>query len=235
MTPGPADIAGLRWRLLALAIDAAAFAAAALALMLAANAALGPITGPVFALPWREATPVEVKREVTGREHDLGADGTRILRENLVESRRFADGSVRVVAVLAATLTRPDGTVETLREELEIGRDLGALIRLRLTQALLILGPFAYLAAMEASRLQGSLGKLALGLRVVDEAGARLRPGRAMLRQLFKALEVGGTGLGYALGVLTGDGRALHDRLSRTYVVHSPLRPPLPAADVARA
>lgn len=233
MTPAPADIAGLRWRLLALAIDGGLFAVAAVAFMLALNTLLGPTTGRVFDLFWQDAVPIAVKSEPTGRETDVGADGTRILRENTVEARSYADGSVRIVAVLTATLTRPDGRVEVVREELPIGRDLGALIRLRLTQALLILGPFVYLGAMEASRFQASLGKLIVGLRVVDAAGRRLGLARAMLRQLFKALEVGGTGLGYALGALTGDGRALHDRLSGTKVVDAPLRPPVMAAVAA--
>ena len=67
-----------------------------------------------------------------------------------------------------------------------------------------------------------------MGLEVLGADDRRLSVARSLLRQLMKLLELGATGLGYFIGALTGDGRALHDRLSGTKVVraYAPLRAP---------
>jgi len=215
-------IAPLRLRLAALGLDVALLAALAAAITLMANAALGRMTGDVFSPFWRDPAPIAVEREPAGeRELDALDDGTRVTRDWTLERRRYDDGAVRVYSVMHATLAHPDGTTEVVDVALEMGRDLGSLIRLRLTQALLILGPFAWLALWETSRLRATPGKLALGLAVVDADGRRLTLLRSLLRQAMKFLEIGGTGLGYFVGAMLGDGRSLHDRLSGTRVVRT--------------
>jgi uncharacterized RDD family membrane protein YckC len=56
-------------------------------------------------------------------------------------------------------------------------------------------------------------------LEVVDLAGRRLSPLRAISRQLLKICDIASTGMGYLLGGLTGSGQALHDILAGTRVV----------------
>jgi len=221
--------APLRLRLAALAIDTALLAALAAAITLVVNAIAGPLVGDVFTPFWRDPAPIAVEARPLGeRELDAFDDGTRVVRDWTVERRLYPDGSVRLYTVMHATLTHPDGAVEALDAELVIGRSVAALIRLRLTQALLILGPFLWLAAFEASRWRATPGKLAMGLEVLGADDRRLSVARSLLRQLMKLLELGATGLGYFIGALTGDGRALHDRLSGTKVVRAaaPLRAP---------
>lgn len=213
-------IAPLRLRLGALGLDVALLAALAAAITLTANATLGRMTGDVFAPFWRDPAPVAVERRPAGeREHDALDDGTRVTRDWTLERRIWDDGAVRIYSVMHATLAHPDGTIETVRAELEVGRNLASLIRLRLTQALLILGPVAWFWLWEASRLRATPGKFALGIAVVDAGGRRIGLPRSLLRQAMKFLEIGGTGLGYFVGALLGDGRSLHDRLSGTRVV----------------
>jgi hypothetical protein len=231
--PAPAIVtAPLRLRLAALGLDAALLAALGAALTIVVNALAGPLVGDVFTPFWRDPAPVAVEsRPIGERELDALDDGTRVTRDWTIERRLYPDGSVRLYTVMHATLTAPGGEVERLDAELLIGRSVAALIRLRLTQALLILGPFLWLAAFEASHWRATPGKLAMGLEVLDADGRRLGFARSLLRQSMKLVELGATGLGYFIGVLTGDGRALHDRLSGTQVVraHAPLRALAPA------
>jgi uncharacterized RDD family membrane protein YckC len=77
-----------------------------------------------------------------------------------------------------------------------------------------------YVGGMEASSLQASIGKLALGLRVTDEAGNRIDFGRATLRHWSKLLSGPFTlGLGYLMIALSKKKQALHDRIAGTLVV----------------
>lgn len=70
-----------------------------------------------------------------------------------------------------------------------------------------------------------TLGKAALGLRVVDGEGRPLPAGRALLRALayFPSSLFAG---GFLLPLFRGDGRALHDLLSDSHVVCAAPRPP---------
>ncbi len=75
----------------------------------------------------------------------------------------------------------------------------------------------AYLAAFTACGGQ-TLGKMALGLRVVAGDGA-VPAGAAGLRALTSLAGAGLAGLGYLPALFDGDHRGLHDRLAGTRVV----------------
>jgi uncharacterized RDD family membrane protein YckC len=75
----------------------------------------------------------------------------------------------------------------------------------------------AYLAAFTACGGQ-TLGKMALGLRVVAGDGA-VPPGAAGLRALAALAGAGVAGLGFLPILFDGDHRGLHDRLAGTRVV----------------
>lgn len=74
----------------------------------------------------------------------------------------------------------------------------------------------------ERSSWQATLGKRALGLIATDARGARLGWGRAAARHFAGALSWLTLNLGHALAAWTRDGRALHDMIAGTRVVHAP-------------
>jgi uncharacterized RDD family membrane protein YckC len=84
--------------------------------------------------------------------------------------------------------------------------------------AFLILQNGGYLAAFTAGGQ--TLGKMALGLRVVpDEGRERVSPARAALRTLVWGLMALPLGLGFASVLLDREGRGWHDRAAGTRVV----------------
>jgi uncharacterized RDD family membrane protein YckC len=76
-----------------------------------------------------------------------------------------------------------------------------------------------YHTALEASPLQGSLGKRFCGLVVVDADGRRLKYGRALIRNFSKFLSIIAFGVGY-LNILWDDRKqAWHDKIAKTFVL----------------
>jgi uncharacterized RDD family membrane protein YckC len=73
---------------------------------------------------------------------------------------------------------------------------------------------------MESSRLQGTPGKLALGLKVVDLEGQRIGVWRAAARYLAEMLNSLTLGVGYLMAAFTERRQALHDIVAGTLVVH---------------
>ena len=80
------------------------------------------------------------------------------------------------------------------------------------------LGAIVYLAAMESSPHQATLGKRAFGLTVTDLAGRRLSFGRALGRACAKYLNTLALGLGWILAGVTSRKRGLHDFVVGTVV-----------------
>lgn len=76
-----------------------------------------------------------------------------------------------------------------------------------------------YYAGLESSSLQATLGKMAVGIKVVDADGARLSRARALGRWAASALSWLVLGVGYLMAAFTERKRGLHDLLARTQVV----------------
>jgi uncharacterized RDD family membrane protein YckC len=76
-----------------------------------------------------------------------------------------------------------------------------------------------YYALMESSKLQASVGKLALGLKVVDLNGERLSFGKALIRSFGKILSGMILCIGYLIAAFTEKKQALHDMIASTLVV----------------
>jgi len=89
-----------------------------------------------------------------------------------------------------------------------------------------------YEAGMTASRTQATLGKMALGLKVVDENGGRLTFGRSLARFLAKILSALLLLIGFIMIAFTERKRGLHDMICATLVLRVDRRPqgalPLP-------
>ena len=76
-----------------------------------------------------------------------------------------------------------------------------------------------YYASLEASPWQATLGKKAMGIRVVDRDGMRCSFGRTSLR-LFSKIFLSGLltlGVGYLFAAFTEKKQALHDLLADTF------------------
>ncbi|MBV8782028.1 MAG: RDD family protein [Phycisphaerae bacterium] len=76
-----------------------------------------------------------------------------------------------------------------------------------------------YYALMESSAMQATLGKMALGLIVTDEAGQRVTFGRATGRYFGKILSGLILLIGFMMAGWTERKQALHDILAHTLVV----------------
>ncbi len=76
-----------------------------------------------------------------------------------------------------------------------------------------------YYAAMESSPLQGTLGKLALGIKVSDLVGARVSFGRASGRWFSKWVSTLIIGIGWLMAAFTPKRQALHDMMAGTLVL----------------
>ncbi|HEX6978799.1 MAG TPA: RDD family protein [Alphaproteobacteria bacterium] len=206
-------------RLAALALDAAVLAL----LLIGSVHAVNAVAGRRWLMPyWVSEEPVRREVEVASRNSERQKDGS--VRERTVgrETRIYADGTLRIYVVADTTLTAADGAAQTTHAEVLIGRNAADIRRDWLTRALFALVPFVYFAAMEASRLQGTLGKLALGLRVTDREGRRLSLLRSVFRQLMKLLELFSSGITYLIAAFTPRHQALHDMLAGTFVVRAP-------------
>lgn len=79
----------------------------------------------------------------------------------------------------------------------------------------------AYAAVFTALGGQ-TIGKMAAGIRVVSLDGRRVAPGVALRRAAASLVAIITVGLGYLPGLVGGDRRAVHDRLSGTRVVSLP-------------
>lgn len=78
---------------------------------------------------------------------------------------------------------------------------------------------WGYKALLHSSPWQGTVGKMALGLRVTDLEGRRISFIRATLRY---AAELGSyplMGIGYLIAIFSKRKQALHDMIARTCVV----------------
>ena len=79
---------------------------------------------------------------------------------------------------------------------------------------------FLVTVLMESSGLQGTPGKLALGLKVTDLTGRRIGVWRATLRYVAEVLNSLTLGVGYLMAAFTDRRQALHDIVAGTLVVH---------------
>lgn len=71
---------------------------------------------------------------------------------------------------------------------------------------------------MECSRYQATLGKMVLGLKVVDTRGRRLTFWRSAARNLLMFVSILTLGIGFLMAGWTRHKQALHDKLAKCYV-----------------
>jgi uncharacterized RDD family membrane protein YckC len=83
----------------------------------------------------------------------------------------------------------------------------------------LVISFMLYHAIFEATRAQGSIGKIICQLKVVDIDGRRISFFRALGRNLAKILSSILCGIGYLLIFWNDRHQGLHDQMAKTYVI----------------
>jgi len=78
-----------------------------------------------------------------------------------------------------------------------------------------------YFALMESSKYQATLGKMAMGIKVVRADGGRISIGKAILRYIGKLISGLILCFGYIMAAFTDKKRALHDMIASTVVVRA--------------
>jgi uncharacterized RDD family membrane protein YckC len=76
-----------------------------------------------------------------------------------------------------------------------------------------------YYTFLESSKLQGSIGKLAMGIKVTDMEGQRISIGKAFLRSIGKLISQTIMYIGYIMAAFTEKKQGLHDIIAGTLVV----------------
>lgn len=76
-----------------------------------------------------------------------------------------------------------------------------------------------YFALMESSSWQATLGKRAVGVKVVTEEGGRISFVTATIRYIGKIVSGAILLIGYIMAAFTAKKQALHDMIASTYVV----------------
>jgi uncharacterized RDD family membrane protein YckC len=85
--------------------------------------------------------------------------------------------------------------------------------------AVAAIGGWLYFGLMESSAKQGTLGKMAVGIKVTDLQGNRISFGRATGRYFSKILSGLILYIGYMMAGFTEKKQALHDMIAGTLVV----------------
>lgn len=87
--------------------------------------------------------------------------------------------------------------------------------------AVCLITPVVYYTIMEASSWQASLGKKAIGLKVVNQSGYPISLGQSLGRNLGKLLSGMICSIGFIMAGFDDRKRALHDMMASTYVIRS--------------
>ena len=95
------------------------------------------------------------------------------------------------------------------------------LVRFIVIGAFFLFAGWIYEATMESSSRQATLGKMALGLKVTDEAGNRISFARASARFFSKLISRAIFCVGYLMAGFTARKQALHDMIAGTLVVRT--------------
>ena len=124
-------------------------------------------------------------------------------------------------------LPLPDPQAQKLLFEQVLG------VILFLWQVVFLLTYWLYFSFLESSSKQATLGKMLLGIKVVDQQGNRLRFAHATGRTFARILSFATFYIGFVMAGCTHRKRALHDMIAQTYVVRKDFQPQdeLPESD----
>jgi uncharacterized RDD family membrane protein YckC len=150
---------------------------------------------------------------------DIGPPGGCWIRfvAYLLDAFIMTIAAVVVVGIFIAVILLVDESIDDSKDSPVI---IGSVIVMVL--ALLVIN-WLYEALMTSSPRGATLGKQALGLRIVRADGAQLSFGRATARHFLKIMitPLVPFAIGYLMAAFTARKRALHDVLADTLVIRS--------------
>jgi uncharacterized RDD family membrane protein YckC len=82
-----------------------------------------------------------------------------------------------------------------------------------------LIGGWLYYTIMEASSKQATLGKMALGIIVVDYEVKRISWARANVRYFAEIMSILALGIGYVMAAFNEEKQTFHDKVAQTFVV----------------
>ncbi|WP_394538572.1 RDD family protein [Lysobacter enzymogenes] len=191
--------------------DAAAAAAAA-----TASAPAAPAAGAQSPYAAPRAEVAENSHVVLGQPV-IAAGFWRRLAAYLIDSTLVGTLYYAVATVLFIGVFMVGFTGDSMRW-LESGSALSVVVTAVSTLSYVLISA-CYYAGLESSSMQATLGKLAVGIKVVDTDGARLGRGRALARWAASIVSWLTLGVGFLMAAFTERKRGLHDLLARTQVV----------------
>ena len=92
---------------------------------------------------------------------------------------------------------------------------------------------FLYKPLMEASEYQGTIGKIVLGMTVVDRNGQKITVAKSFIRTIVYLIEhaIPFGSLAFLIIAFTDENQGLHDMAAETYVVSKYWQGPIPLQD----
>ncbi len=128
----------------------------------------------------------------------------------------FIVASVIGLGAASSEIAFDEQNMEMEDPSLLIGAMMGTFMVLILLSTV---GSWLYFALMESSSKQGTLGKMALGLKVTDTMGYPITFGRATGRYFGKFLSQAILMIGFIMVAFTEKKQGLHDMLAGTVVL----------------
>ena len=119
-------------------------------------------------------------------------------------------------SIIFSAFSIADAGGDTEKTFLGIAGIVGAVFMLIIAT---IVAGWLYYALMETSKQQGTLGKMALGLKVTDMEGNRISFGRASGRYFGKIISSMIFMIGYIIAGFTEKKQALHDLIANCLVI----------------
>jgi len=114
--------------------------------------------------------------------------------------------------------------IQHYNDDVKVGVVLGIIFFGLMIAAIAIILQWLYYALMESSSKQATLGKMAIGIKVVDLNGNRITFGRATGRYFGKILSGLILNIGYIMAGFTERKQALHDMIASCLVIIDPPR-----------
>jgi uncharacterized RDD family membrane protein YckC len=99
-------------------------------------------------------------------------------------------------------------------------RESGPIVVVVVVYAVIFSGFILYYTIMESSGMQGSLGKMAVGIKVGNHKGERISILKALVRSLSKILSYIIFFIGYIVVAFDSRKQGVHDQIANTYVFY---------------
>ena len=133
--------------------------------------------------------------------------------ENRKENFSYASFWIRFAAIFI------DALILSVTESLAVYIFFGSRMDSDFNTFSLILG-WLYFAGMESSSNMGTIGKIIMGIKVVNEQGERISFLNATGRYFAKIISAAILFIGFIMAAYDVNRQALHDKLAKTFVIY---------------